>query len=52
MSDFSKRWDKDRQRKKNISLTWKNFISGFIMGGFTTIIIMYFVDTIARFLFG
>jgi len=50
-SDWSKRWDEDKSREP-MPAKWKHFISGFILGGFVTIAIMYSFDTLMRWLIG
>lgn len=51
-SDWSKKWDEDNKNKQPMPAKWKHFISGFILGGFITIAIMYSFDTLMRWLIG
>jgi len=50
--DWSKDWDKRDRKNEPVSKQWKNFISGFIVGGFTIFAVIFAFDMIMRALFG
>jgi len=50
--DWSKDWDNRDRKNEPVVREWKNFISGFIVGGFVTIAVMFSFDAIMRVLFG
>ena len=51
MFDWSRFWD-DRDKNRGKPIKYGSFIVGFILGGFTTITVMFLMDMIWLAMFG